>query len=60
MARSDIGVLLYLLVVSGTVFLSIPELSITGSVLNGPYPDRGDGLWEKEPERAIAGAAPNE
>jgi hypothetical protein len=50
MARSGIGVLLYLLVVSGTVFLPILELGITGSVLNEVYPDRGGGLWEKEKE----------
>jgi hypothetical protein len=57
MARSGIGVILYLLVVFGTVFLPIPELGITGSVLSEVYPDRGGGLWEREPERAIAGAA---
>lgn len=57
MARSGIGVILYLLVVFGTVFLPIPELGITGSVLTEVYPDRGGGLWEREPERAIAGAA---
>lgn len=56
-ARSGIGVLLYLLVVFGTVFLPIPELGITGLVLNEVYPDRGGGLWERQPERAIAGAA---
>jgi hypothetical protein len=57
MARSGIGVLLYLLVVFATVFIPIPELGITGSVLSEVYPDRGAGLWEREPERAIAGAA---
>mgnify|MGYP003675147114 CR=1 FL=1 len=57
MARSGIGVLLYLLVVAGTVFLPIPELGITNSVLNEVYPGRGSGLWETQPERAIAGAA---
>ena len=57
MARSGIGVLLYLLVVFGTVFLPIPELGITDTVLSEVYPDRGGGLWEREPERAIAGAA---
>ncbi len=57
MARSAIGVVLYLLVVFGTVFLPIPELGITGSVLSDVYPDRGSGVWEREPERAIAGAA---
>ena len=47
-ARSGIGVLLYLPIVFGTVLLPIPELGITGSVLNEGYPDRGGGLWEKE------------
>tara|TARA_B110000444_G_C18566581_1_gene467338 strand:+ start:185 stop:421 length:237 start_codon:yes stop_codon:yes gene_type:complete len=50
--------LLYLLVVSGTLFPPIPELGIIGTVLDEVYPDRGGGLWEKEPERAIAVAAP--
>lgn len=57
MARSAIGVVLYLLVVAGTIFLPIPELGISNSVLNAVYPDRGTGLWEEMPERAIAGAA---
>jgi hypothetical protein len=58
MAGSGIGVLLYLLVVSGTVFLPILEIGITGSVLRGisrprrwPLGERGRGL-----ERAIAGS----
>ena len=49
--------LLYLLVVSGRLFLPIPELGIIGTVLNEVYPYRGGGLWEKEPERATAVAA---
>jgi hypothetical protein len=56
-ARSVISVLLYLLVVSGSAFLPIPEPGITGTVLNEVYPDRGGGLWKKEPKRAIAVAA---
>jgi hypothetical protein len=50
MARSGIGVLLYLPIVFGTVLLPIPELGITDSVLNEGYPDRGGGLWETEKE----------
>jgi len=50
-------VLLYVLVVSGTLFLPILELGITGTVLHELYPDRDGGLWKKEPERAIAVAA---
>jgi hypothetical protein len=57
MARSVISVILYLLVVSGTLFLPIPELGISDSVLRDLYPGRGSGLWEREPERAIGGAA---
>lgn len=49
--------LLYVLVVSGTLFLPILELGITGTVLHELYPDRDGGLWKKEPERAIAVAA---
>lgn len=44
-------------VVAGTIFLPIPELGLTASVLSETSPDRGSGLWEAEPERAIAGAA---
>lgn len=57
MARSANGVLLYILVVFATVLLPIPEWGISTSVLNDVYPDRGGGLWERQPERAIAGAA---
>lgn len=56
MARSANGVLLYILIVFGTVFLPVPEWGITSAVLAEVYPDRGGGLWEREPERAIAGA----
>lgn len=57
MARSASGVLLYILVVFATVLLPIPEWGIDASVLNDVYPDRGGGLWERQPERAIAGGA---
>jgi hypothetical protein len=57
MARSAIGVVLYMLVAAGTIFLPIPEWGLTPSVLNEVYPGRGSGLWEAEPERALAGAA---
>ena len=49
--------LLYLLVVSGKLFLPILELGITGTVLHELYPDRDGCLWKKEPERTIAVAA---
>ena len=57
MARSAICVILYLLIVFGTIFLPVPEWGISSSVLTEVYPDRGSGLWETEPERAIAGPA---
>lgn len=57
MARSANGVLLYILIVFGTVFLPVPEWGVSAPVLTEVYPDRSGGLWEREPERAIAGAA---
>ncbi len=57
MARSGFGVGLYLLVTMLTIFVPVPEWGITSSVVNEVYPDRGSGLWEKDPERAVAGAA---
>jgi hypothetical protein len=56
-ARSALGVTLYLMVVAGTIFLPIPGWGINGEVLAEVYPQRGDGIWEKEPQRAIAGAS---
>jgi hypothetical protein len=55
--RIGIGMLLYLLAVMGSVFLPIPELGINSSILAEVYPQRGSGLWERQPERAIAAAA---
>ncbi len=55
--RIGIGMLLYLLAVMGSVFLPIPEYGINSSVLAEFYPQRGSGLWERQPERAIAAAA---
>lgn len=57
MKRIGFGMLLYLLAVMGSIFLPIPELGINSSVLADVYPQRGSGLWEKQPERAIAAAA---
>jgi hypothetical protein len=57
MERSGFGVVIYLLVTCGTVFIDVPEWGISNSVLADVYPDRGSGLWERDPERAIAGAA---
>lgn len=57
MKRIGFGMLLYLLAVMGSIFLPIPELGINSSVLADVYPQRGSGLWERQPERAIAAAA---
>ncbi len=56
-ARSAIGLLLYLFTVFASVFLPIPEWGITPSIVADVYPDRGNGVWEVEPQRAIAAAA---
>ena len=55
--RAGIGTLFYLLVVFSTIFVPYPEWGITSSVVNEVYPGRGSGIWEREPHRAIAGAA---
>lgn len=52
--RSGISVLFYLIAVFVTLFMPIPELGITSSVLNDVYPDRGSGAWERDPEIALA------
>lgn len=57
MARSALGIVLYLMVVFASVILPIPEWGITTEVLNDVYPGRGGGVWEQDPERAIAGGA---
>ncbi|NKB35095.1 MAG: hypothetical protein GKR91_18520 [Pseudomonadales bacterium] len=57
MARSALGIILYMAAVFGTIMLPIPELGISTEILNEVYPGRGGGVWEREPERAIAGAA---
>lgn len=56
-SRSAFGVALYLFVVAGTIFIPIPEWGVTREVVDETYPGRGDGLWERQPHRAIAGAA---
>lgn len=56
-ARSALGVVLYIAVVAGTIFLPIPKWGITADVVADVYPKRGSGIWEQQPHRAIAGAA---
>lgn len=56
-ARSALGITLYILLCGATVFIDIPEMGITNSVLAEVYPNRGGGVWERHPERAIVAAA---
>ena len=53
--RTAFAIVVYLGVVFATVMLDVPEFGVTHSVLNEVYPDRGSGVWERQPERAIAG-----
>ncbi len=55
-ARSAAGIAIYIPVVFLTVFVPFPELGVNADVLREVYPDRGGGIWEQHPERAIAGA----
>ena len=56
-ARSALGIALYVVIGGLTVMIDVPELGITRDVLNEVYSHRGGGLWEQQPQRAIAGAA---
>jgi hypothetical protein len=56
-ARSGIGITLYLLAVFASVMLPIPEWGMTSAIVADVYPNRGGGVWEVNPERAIAAAA---
>ncbi|MEQ9451039.1 MAG: hypothetical protein RJQ07_05590 [Pseudomonadales bacterium] len=56
-ARSGFAAVIYLGAVFATLFLPIPEFGITNTVLAEVYPQRGGGVWEREPERAIAAGA---
>lgn len=57
MGRSALSIFMYLLMVFGSVTLPIPELGINQQILNEVYPNRGSGVWEQEPHRAIAAGA---
>lgn len=54
--RAALGIVAYLLITAGTVFIPIPEMGVTASVLQEVYPNRGGGLWERLPHRPIVGA----
>ncbi|MEZ5595194.1 MAG: hypothetical protein R3E84_02195 [Pseudomonadales bacterium] len=56
--RSALGIVAFLTVTFGTIFIDVPEMGITRQLLDEVYPDRGDGgVWNRYPERAIVGAA---
>lgn len=54
MRRSGLSAVFYLLAVFATLFIPLPELGMTSSVVNKVYPDRGNGAWEANPEIALA------
>ncbi len=55
--RSAIGVVGFMAATAASIFIAVPELGITQEVLNQVYPQRGGGVWERHPERAIVAAA---
>ncbi len=57
MGRSALSAILYLFVVMLTAFIPIPEWGISMAIVDSVMPDRGQGLWEVEPQRPIVGAA---
>jgi len=52
--RSGVGAVVYLGAVFLTLFVPVPEGGIDHAVLEQVYPDRGGGVWERQPEVAIA------
>lgn len=55
--RSGISMFLYIIAAFASVLLPIPELGVTQDILNQVYASRGGGVWEREPQRAIAMAS---
>ena len=54
--RSAAGIATYLPIVFLIVFVPFPQFGVTAEVLSEVYPGRGGGIWERHPQRAIAGA----
>jgi len=52
--RSGVGVVFYLGAVFLTLFIPVPEGGLDHGVLEQVYPNRGSGVWERQPEVAIA------
>lgn len=57
LARSALGIALYVLVAFATIAVPVPRLGVTPQLLERVYPQRGNGLWERHPERPLAGGA---
>jgi len=56
--RIGASALLFILLMFATVFVSVPRGGLTPSLLNEVWPERRGGVWETNPERALAmGAA---
>lgn len=51
--RSVISGVLFVLLAFATLFLPIGPGGITPELLEAVWPDRGDGVWEAEPQRAL-------
>ena len=51
--RSIASALLFVLLAFATVALPIGPGGVTPELLEAVWPDRGDGLWEAEPQRAL-------
>jgi len=56
LVRSAVGVGAYLGTVFLTLFVPVPRAVITYDVLDQVYPGRGSGVWEQQPQIAIAAA----
>ena len=51
--RSLASAMLFLTLAFATLFLPIGPGGITPELLDAVWPDRGDGVWEAEPQRAL-------
>ncbi len=56
LVRSAVGVVAYLGSVFLTLFVHLPAGGISYDVLERVYPGRGEGIWEQQPQVAIAAA----
>lgn len=52
-ARSVVSAVLYLMCVFLSVFVMFPRAGLTREVLDRVYPDRGSGVWERDPQQAL-------